>query len=1075
MAHLSIFLLGPYHITNEDQKPVHFEYDKVRALLAYLAVESDRPLRREFLAGLLWPEQPESAALNSLRQAIMKLRQAVGDAVTEPPILNISRDSIQINPLSGFTVDVREFAALLETTRRHRHRNPHTCLSCAENRKQAVRLYRGDFLDQLSLDDCPEFESWIVIQREQLRILILQALASITDFHLLRQEYDTAQYYASRQIEIDSLQERAYQQMMTALAMDDRRTEALKCFEACRRLLKKELEVEPEEESEKLYRLIKAGLFKDHYQGVKAYSSGLPSPPSPFFGRGKELAKISRLLENPEVRLITLIGPGGVGKSSLALKTAIDHEKMFTHGACFVPLSQIGSAEEIYRSIAANLNLSFLGNLDYKTQLSNYLSDKEILIILDNFEHLLPAGTEKINALLSAARQVVIILTTTVRIHSSDEYILPILGLDFPNSDTHGNNEAYNAVDLFIHCILQNGGTVQEPDLLWIHQICRLLEGNPLAIIMAASLTRTLSCSDVAKAIEDGIDLLTTSRNDIPERQKSVRSLYDYAWNQLTEIEQRQIRRLSVFRGGFQRESAYKVAEASLVDLTDFIDRSFVLKKQSDRYQIHRLLQQYSYEKLAEANEVSLALERHLEYYVEFAEQAESQLFQARQKDWLKLLDLEQGNLHVAFHTAQAGGAAFAEPALRLAGALGRYWEQRGHWREGLDWLNAALSMGGKNASIPADLIVKVLFWAGILASYLGQNNKVDELTRIGLALCKPDSPRNRALMLTLLGGLRRTEGDYTSAQTLFQECLELFKKAGDRWGICVALNNLFRIHYRRNEYQKATSLALQSLSLAKEDSDQWNIALAQDFLGIVAHDQGKYDQAKAYLSDSLDISRSIGAGFMIGHAIYWLGRVARSQCDPDFATLLFEQSLAHYREISGKWGIAVSLLGLGTTAFDVKDYLRAEKLLQESLTVMQEVGDTQLLAYVQIRIADVAGVMQQSKRAVSLYRESLSSLVTIEDRWLIALAIAGLAGVATRQHEYNRAAILFGIEAGIRKLIGTPRSPAERAVVKQSFCILRAQLSASEMHRSRGEGMRIAKSALANVIEYVLDYFPHA
>jgi len=327
-------LLGPYHVTTANQAPVRFEYDKVRALLAYLAVESDRPLRRGFLAGLFWPEQSDG--------------------------------------------------------------------------------------------DCPAFENWIVMNREQLRNQVLQALASLTDFHLLRQEFNLAQEFASQQIEIDSLREQAYRQIMIALTLAGGCTAALKWYHVCRNMLYKELEVDPDEETEKLHQLIKSGLIKDHYRDVRGDRRKLPPPPSPFFGRECELAGVAALMDNPNSRLVTLIGPGGVGKTGLALRTANDYYKVFTYGACFVPLAQLDSADDIYRAIAAVLHLSFQGNVGYTTQLLNYHAQMEMLIVLDNVEYLLPAAAEKIHALLQAARRVVIIPTATVRVNLSYEYVFQV-------------------------------------------------------------------------------------------------------------------------------------------------------------------------------------------------------------------------------------------------------------------------------------------------------------------------------------------------------------------------------------------------------------------------------------------------------------------------------------------------------------------------------------------------------------------------------------------------------------------------------------------------------------------------
>lgn len=1071
MAQLSIFLLGPYHVTNANLVPVHFEYDKVRALLAYLAVESDRPLRREFLAGLFWPEQPEAVALNSLRQAILKLRQAIGDAGAQPPLLTITRESIQFNPHSAYELDVRTLGMLVETTRRHRHRNPHTCPTCAGQRAQAVRLYRGDFLDQLSLGDCPAFENWVVINREQLRSQALQALASLSDFHLQRQEFDQAQQYASRQIEMDPLREEAYRQIMTALALNGGRIAALKWYEVCRDVLEKELDVEPEEQTDKLHQLIKSGLYHDLYRDVKVSQSSLPPPPSPFFGRHRELAGVAALIENPDTHLITLLGPGGVGKTSLALKIAHEYEKVFTHGACFVPLAQLDSADDIYRAIAAVLNLSFQGSVDYKTQLLNYLTHREILIILDNVEHLLPAAAEKIHALLLAARQAVIVLTTTVRINLSSEYVFPVLGLDYPRAESDPENGSFGAMDLFIHSAYRNGITLQEPDLLWTNRICRMLEGNPLAITLAAPLLRSISCAEVAKGIKAGIDLLATTQSDIPERQQSFRSLYDYSWNHLTEKEQSLLRKLSVFRGGFQREAAERVAQASLPDLEGLIDKSFLRKNQSNRYRFHPLVRQYAYQKFEQSTDLSLALHRHLDYFVDFVEQASLRLYQTQQNSWLKLLDRELGNLRAAFQTARSGGDACAALGLRLAVALGGYWERRGYWREGQEWLTVALSMSEYRATIPLDVKVKALFWAGHLASYLGENSKVNELVNAGLALCSRDpASHHQAMMLILLGGLRRNDGDYLTARKYYQESLDLFRKVNDPWGICLSLNNLFRIAYRWNAYPQAAGLAKQSLALAKEIGDQWNVALALDFLGIVAHDQGEYEQAQALINESLAISRSNEARFMIGHAIYWLGRIARSQANPELARILFEESLVHYRGTGAKWGIGVSLQGLGIVEYDEGNYPRAEELLMDSLTVLQEVGDAQLLAYVKINLGGVAGAVQDYDRALLNYRDGLRTLLDIEDRWLIALAISGLASLAACQGAYDRAAILFGVEEGIRDSIGTPRSPAEDANIVPGICALRQHFSAAQFQELQMQGKDLAGSPLPDMIQYALE-----
>jgi tetratricopeptide (TPR) repeat protein len=579
-----------------------------------------------------------------------------------------------------------------------------------------------------------------------------------------------------------------------------------------------------------------------------------------------------------------------------------------------------------------------------------------------------------------------------------------------------------------------------------------------------------LSCAEVAKGIKKGIDLLSTSQADLPERQRSVRSLYDYSWSQLTENEQRLLRKLSVFRGGFQHEAAYQVAQAFLTDLDGLVNKSFLRKNPSNRFRFHPMVRQYAYEKLTQSDEIGLASHLHLKYFVDFVQHAGSRLNQSQQSNWLKLLDRELGNLRTAFQTAQAGGEGHAELALRLATALGRYWELRGYWKEGQEWLTMALEMSKIETAIPVEIKVKALFWSGRLAGYLGENSTVSEMAQAGLALCQQDpAPNNLGLVLTLFGRLARNAGNYALARQIYQESLELFRKTGNFWGICSSLNNLFRINYRLNAYEEATDLARQSLALAKEAGDQANISLALDFLGVVAHDQGDYEQGKAFLSESLAISRSIGARFMIGHAIYWLGRIARSQTKPELASALFQESLAHYQEIGSKWGIAVSLQGLGVVENDRENIDRADELLRESLAVLQEVGDIQLMAYVKINLGEVALAKQEYERASSEYRESISALLEVKDRWLIALAMGGLASLAVCQGEHERAATLIGIEDGIRREIGTPRSPAENAAFTPNISTLRDQLTPAQLRKLRSQGLRMARHPLDDIAQYAL------
>ena len=1068
MAPLSISLFGPFHVLLDGEPVTHFEYDKVRALLAFLAIESDRPHRREFLAGLLWPEQPEAAAFQSLRQALSRLRHAINDSSAQPPFLHVRRDSIQFNLSSHVSVDVIRFTNLINASHSHRHRNPRSCQTCAHGMRAAAALYQGDFLDHFSLDGCLDFESWALVQRQRLRNQVIEVLASLTDHDIHRKEYKQARASALRQIEIDPLLESAYRQIMTCCALSGQRSQALSYYESCRCTLDAELGVAPDEETEKLHRLIQVGILKKQRGATHSEHGSLPLPPSPFFGRVRELSDLTAAIEDPDVHLISLVGPGGVGKTSLALKIAADSHQQFSTGAVFVSLAQLSSPEKIYPALAAALNLSLEGKLELKTQLLNYLRQREMLIIMDNFEHLLPHGVDPINEILEHARQVVLVVTTMERLNLRAETILPVAGLEYPPSPSIHSPENYSAVALFLQAARRGGISLDEIDLSAVKQLCRLVSGNPLALELAASLLTSISCRELVTELENSPDLLTTSRRDASERHQSIRALFDYSWKLLTDSERSAFRRLSVFRGGFSRKSAMFVVGASLPMLSALIDKSLLLMDPiTGRYKTHGLLEKYAREKLDQAGETRQILERHLDFYLSFAEQTSEGLNRA-QAEWLVAADRELENLQAALETALSSGEAGSAPALRLCGALGRYWVLRGRWAEGQKWLTRALEAVQPGFPIPSDDAIRALYWASILAIYKGETLLAEAWTEKALAVSQEGaSPFSQALVAELMGNLKRNEGDNDSAQACHESSLDQFRSLDDPWGMCVSLNNLFRLAYRSNNYGQATQLAEESMKLAHETGDRWNMSLALDYLGIIAHDQGEYEKGSAYLEESLSISNSLGSRFMEAHAIYWLGRVARSQGNPAPAIHRFEESMAMYYELDSFWGQAVNLQGLGLVALDEGDLQRAEQLLAESCNLVGAIGDQQLIAFVQICQGDVACATGEYERATDLYANSLEILRHIRDRWLVALTFSGMAVLAVQQDDYDRGAYLFATEDDLRQVIGTPRSPAEQALASPSRQRLEQALTGTRRRAEYEAGRAFASGDLSKMIDY--------
>jgi DNA-binding SARP family transcriptional activator len=468
MARLSLSLLGPLRIAL-DGRPVNgFAYNKARALLVYLAVEADRAHQRDALVGLLWPELPDPAARTNLRQALANLREAIGDATAAPPFLLIARDNIQLNPISDYDLDGAAFTALLAACDTHAHRHPERCRACAARMEQALALYRGDFLAEFALGDSAPFDEWQLRHRERLHQQALGALAHLANYHERRGEDAPARRYAQRQIELDPWREEAHRQLMRLLARGDQRSAALMQYEICRRALARDLDVAPAAETTALYECIRDGALKIENEELKTTDTqrfsifnsqfsisthNFPAPTTPLIGREVDLAELGDLLENPAHRLITVAGPGGIGKTRLALAAASEQAQAFTHGAVFVPLAAISTAAFLAPAIMAALDLTLQGQRDPRDQLFDYLCGKELLLVLDNFEQLLASGLSEneggaalLTDILQRAPGVTLLVTSRERLALQGEWLFELPGLSYPAGELVDGVENYSSV-----------------------------------------------------------------------------------------------------------------------------------------------------------------------------------------------------------------------------------------------------------------------------------------------------------------------------------------------------------------------------------------------------------------------------------------------------------------------------------------------------------------------------------------------------------------------------------------------------------------------------------------------------
>ncbi|MDF1512995.1 MAG: BTAD domain-containing putative transcriptional regulator [Anaerolineae bacterium] len=509
MAQLAIHLLGTFQATVGGAPVVGFESDKVRALLAYLAVEGDRPQRRETLAGILWPDMAERDARTNLRQALANLRKVLGDRESDNPFLLVSRQTIQINRQSDLNLDVQIVTDAITATTAHPHESIDRCDVCITQLQQVVTVYQGAFLEGFSLDS-DLFEAWMVVQREKYHIQLLDALDRLAAYHLNKGDYVLAQCYAQQQVELEPWRESAHRQLMQAYAMSGQRGMALAQYETCRRVLRDELGIEPEVETTGLYEEIRSGDFQAETPVTtqapkpKAGETGtiphnLPASITPFVGRETLLQEITCMIEDPDCRLLTLLGPGGSGKTRLALESAgrlIVHPSVshFTDGIFFVPLAAVGKAEGIVPAIAQAIGFSFYGEGEPQAQLLGYLRRKHMLLVLDNYEQL-AGDTGMIIDLLRTAQGIQVVVTSRVKLNMPAEQLISIPGMTYPAATTDLNSMLeHSAMKLFVQCArrVQPDFTIGE-NAGAVVAICQRVQGMPLGIMLATAWLRMLA------------------------------------------------------------------------------------------------------------------------------------------------------------------------------------------------------------------------------------------------------------------------------------------------------------------------------------------------------------------------------------------------------------------------------------------------------------------------------------------------------------------------------------------------------------------------------------------------------
>ncbi len=596
MAKLEISLFGQFQVLLNEAPVTAFESVKVRALLAYLATEHARSHARESLASLLWPDWPQQSAMRNLRNALADLRQNIMDRGGPSPFLLITRETIQLNREAEVWVDVGEFEKAIGEQRsaigeqrsaigeqRSGTSDQQSSIGRSEwfsRSKSSISLYRGPFLEGFNLKDSPAFEEWLLAKREYFCQQMLKALSRLCEWSLEPGEYEQAEGYARRQIELEPWREQATQQLMRALSLQGKRVQALAQFESLKKALQRELGVEPSEETVQLYQSIRDEETRgESDQGVEvslapsSLSSASPAPsPLPhhnlplqltsFIGREKEMAAVIHLLQT--ARLVTLTGPGGTGKTRLALRVAGDLLDQYEDGVWLVELAPLADPALVSTIAARALGLRELSGAQMMTLLQEYLEHKQVLLILDNCEHVIDACARLSDTLLQACPKLSILTSSREALGIAGEVPYRVPPLTLPETAESLPVEMlgqYEAIWLFVEraATVSPGFSLTPASAPAILQVCQRLDGIPLAIELAAARVKLLQVHEISQRLDDRFRLLTGGSRAALPRYQTLRASIDWSYELLSPTERSLLQRLSVFTGGWVLEAAEAV------------------------------------------------------------------------------------------------------------------------------------------------------------------------------------------------------------------------------------------------------------------------------------------------------------------------------------------------------------------------------------------------------------------------------------------------------------------------------------------------------------------------------------
>ncbi|HLK55620.1 MAG TPA: BTAD domain-containing putative transcriptional regulator [Chthonomonadaceae bacterium] len=996
---MTIRLFGPFAVYVENAPLPALRTRKGAWLLALLILRHPRPVERAWLAATLWPDSDPTVSLKNMRDSLYDLRKALGE---EAKRLYSPTHATLAFDLVGAEVDLLTFDA-----------NAGSGDAAALDR--AVSLYCGSLLEGCD-------EAWVLPERDRRLQMCLDALEALAEIESKNGMMAQAAHYLRNCVGLDPLRETAQRALMSALASAGDYAGAGQVYREFRLRLHEELQTSPAAETTALYEQIRlharqaAAPTKPAFVPREPTSSAgqspayadseashnLPQSVTSFIGREREIEAVRMLLER--VRLLTLIGAGGSGKTRLALQIAEELYGAFPDGVWLVELASLSDPLLVTQALASIFAVREAPGIPLLQTLIKRIASRHLLLVLDNCEHLLAACGQLVSALLRSCPRVWVLATSRERLGIAGEqtYRVPSLALpDLKSPLTVAGLDHVEAVRLFVDRarLSRSDFVLSAHNAPTVATLCHRLDGIPLALELAAARVRSLSVEDIVARLESRFDLLTGGDRTALPRHQTLRALIDWSYDLLTPQERLLLQRLSVFPGGWTLEAAEGVGagmpleERDILELlTSLVDKSLVLAEEREgsvRYRMFDTIRQYAAEKLHASGEAEAVFVRRRGWYLAFAQEAsEAQRVGQDQGKWLNRLETEHDNLRAALTWSGSDGEG-AAAGLLLAAALWRFWMVRGYGNEGWGHLRRALEREGAQERTEA-----------------------------------------RSKALAAAGNMADNQGDYEAARSLYLQSITILQALAER--------------SQEPEYQYSVASLFHHLG---------NLAVIQ---GDATTARQMFEEGQAVYAELLQRYREAGEKRALADALVGPGRVAADLGDYAAARAFHEENLALRRELADRRGIGNALISLGGVARLEGDYAAVRRYYSESIAIKQELGDRRGVALAYYELGEVAYRHGDYTASRTFYGTGLSLFGELGDKQHVALCLEGVAGVLLAQGEAGQAVRQWGSAAALRDTISTPMWHNRRIEFDEQIHKARLALSEEDFAQAWEEGQTL-------------------